>query len=180
MQRRDHDFVIASSPHRFRRGFTLLEILVTVTIIAGVAAIVVPMFGDANRVRVMAASSLITSDIELAQTMTIASPKNPIVVKFNQDAQSYWLAPSSDPDNPMLRPGTNQAYLVVLGEGRALGAAGVVFTLKNVTGDTLEFNAQGGLTDFTSQPAIELSSASSTILLSIAPTTGTISQTNGT
>jgi prepilin-type N-terminal cleavage/methylation domain-containing protein len=167
-------------PMKSKPGFTLLEMLVTITVIAVVAVSAAPLFGDDNRLRVMAASSVLSSDIELAQVMTISFPDQPVVVKFDPDAKTYWLAYASDPDTPLPRADTGEPYRVVLGEGRAITAQNVAMALVQVTNDTLAFSSEGGLTDFTSQPSIQLRNGNRAITLSIAPTTGTISELDST
>ncbi len=72
------------------RGFTLIELLMTMTIIAVLAAVVLPKFTDSGRLRVSAASSVLTSDIQLAQVMTISHPDRPVVVYFETKRQN-WL-----------------------------------------------------------------------------------------
>lgn len=165
--------------HIAPRGFTLFELLVTLTLIAIVAGLVIPMIGDNDRLRLMAAASVMTSDIELAQVMTIADPDQPVIVRFDPDNNRYWLALADTPDTPIPREDTGADYLVVLGQGRAGSATGVTFTVSGMTADTLVFGAQGGLTDFTATPAITLASGDDTIELSITASTGTIVQTDG-
>src|SRR5688572_18314175 len=94
------------SPHACQRAFTLLEMLVTMVIAATVAAIVAPMFSDDSRLRVMAASSIVASDIELAQVMTISRPDKPVVVSFDADGATYWLAYASSPGTALTLAGT--------------------------------------------------------------------------
>jgi len=161
------------------RAFTLLEMLVTITVVAVVAAVVAPMFSDDNRLHLMAGSSVLASDIELAQVMTISFPDQAVVVKFDPSKQTYWLAYASDPDTPITRTDTNEPYLVMLGKGRALSAQGVQMQLVQVANDTLEFNAQGGLVDFTATPSIQLTRGGSKITLAVATATGTVSETGG-
>lgn len=167
-----------SGPHR-RLGFTLFELLVTLSIIAIVAAMVAPAFSDDDRLRLMAGASVMTSDLELAQVMTIADPSRPVVVRLDPDHDQYWLAHSDTPDTPIARADTGLPYLVVLGEDRAGGATGVTFTVTGLTQTTMTFNSQGGLKDFTSAPQIILSLGGKTITVTVAATTGTISQTSG-
>jgi prepilin-type N-terminal cleavage/methylation domain-containing protein len=167
-----------SSPHR-RIGFTLFELLVTLSIIAIVAAMVAPAFSDGDRLHLMAGASVMTSDIELAQVMTIADPSRPVVVRFDVGRSRYWLAYSDTPDAPIARADTGAPYLVVLGEDRASGAAGVTFTVTGLSQPILTFNGQGGLQDFISTPQITLSLNGKTITVAIAATTGTVSQTSG-
>jgi len=158
------------------RAFTLLEVLVTVVIIAIIATAVAPAFTNDNHLRLVAAVNVLSSDLELAQVMTISYPDSPVVVRFNPDKQMYWLAYASDPDNPITRAGTGEAYLTVMGQGRAASAQGVTLKLDDVANDTIEFNAQGGLVDFTGKPMIQLNRGDASITLSISPTTGTTTE----
>lgn len=168
--------LMGSGERTERRAFTLLELMITVTIIAVVASVVVPMLKDDNRVRVIAAAGLISSDLELAQVMTISYPKDPVVVRFDPENRAYWLAFASDPETPIARNDTGQPYRVVLGESRAITAQGVSFELKDVADNTIEFNAQGGLMEFASAPEIVLTRGDSSMSLAIAASTGTITQ----
>lgn len=164
--------------HQHRRGFTLLELMVCVTILAVAAVVVTPMFRDGDRLQVVAAARILASDIELAQVMTISFPDQPVVVRFEPAESMYWLAYSFDPETPIYRAGTEEFYLVRMGVGRASAAAGVTMALEEIDDNTLAFNPQGGLMDFTAAPGIELSRTGSTIRLAIAPTTGRISEVN--
>jgi hypothetical protein len=154
--------------------------MITVTIIAIIASVVVPMLNDDNRVRLMAAAGILSSDIELAQVMTLSYPKDPVIVRFDPENERYWLAFLSDPETPMSRNDTGQPYLVVFGEERAATAQGVGFRLNNVKDDALIFDAQGALVDFGSTPQIELNRGEAAITLAISASTGTITQLNGT
>jgi prepilin-type N-terminal cleavage/methylation domain-containing protein len=162
-----------------RRAFTLLEVLVTITIIAVIAVMVAPSFSDDTRLRLMAASAIVGSDIEFAQIMTISEPDDPIVVRFDTDQDRYWLAYASDPETPMTRPDTGDTYLVAMGNGRAAAAAGVTISTTDIPDDILAFNAQGGVEDFTTHPTVRLALNGRWIDVSIAPSTGTITETDG-
>ena len=160
-----------------RRGFTLIELMVVVTIVAVAAAFIVPLARDEDRVRVMAAATVLASDIELAQVMTIAHPDDPVVVRFDADKNAYWLAYRDTPDDAMPHPDTGDLYEVVLGQGRAGSAAGVTMTIDKLPTNTLVFDESGGLIDFTETPLIQLSHGDQSITLAIAPMTGTVSET---
>lgn len=163
-----------------RRAFTLMEMMVTITIIGVVAVSAAPLFRNEEFLRMMAASSLVISDIELAQVMTMSYPEQPVVVRFEPDRGQYWLAYGYDPETAILRPDTGDPYIVTLGQGRAAGAGGVELLLDQISGNMLEFNAQGGLAQFTARPAIQLSSGPSAVTLLIGPTTGSITEVAGT
>ena len=162
-----------------RPAFTLLEMLVTITVLALTAAMVAPMFSDDGRLRVIAAASILSSDIELAQVMTISFPTDPVEVRFDTALQRYWLAYAADPDTPLVRIDNGEPYLVTLGQGRASSAAGVSMTLDQVTNDMLAFESSGGLTDFATTPRIQLGMSGNAITLTVAPMTGTVIENDG-
>lgn len=163
-----------------RQAFTLLELLVTLTIIAAFTAVVAPMFSDDSRMRVMAASSIIASDIELAQVMSIARPDQPVVVRFAPAQSRYWLAYASTPNTPLLREDNGLPYEVVMGSGRARSAAGVTLNIQQATDNGFAFAAHGGLADFSQTPVIKVMAGTRGIMLSVAPTTGSVRETEFT
>jgi prepilin-type N-terminal cleavage/methylation domain-containing protein len=163
-----------------RRAFTLIEMLVALTVIAAVAAVVVPLMSDQSRLRVMAAAGVLSSDIELAQVMTIAHPDEPVVVRFDPDGGRYWLAYASDPETPLPREDTGEDYMIIFGAGRARGALGVTLTVEDVPGNALTFAAHGGLADFTISPRVKMANGSRGIQLAITPNTGSITETEFT
>lgn len=154
----------------------------TITILILVAVLVVPSLKDDRQVRLIAASRILGSDLELAQVMTISDPLNPVVVRFEPNKGKYWLAHATNPDKPIDRPGTNTEYVVQFGKGVAEGAAGVTMLVTGLPSDTLTFNAHGGVDNViaNSTPAIRLIPGRRWIQLNISPITGTISETTGT
>ncbi len=163
---------------RARRGFTLIELMVTITVIVVVAALVVPRLQDDTRLRLIGASRLLASDIELAQLMTIANPVEPTVVRFGAGTGEYWLASAATPDDPIDRSGVPGGYRVIFGQGAAVHADGVTLAPADIVNDTLAFNAQGGIADLTSEPTVTLMRGSRWIKLHIAPTTGVITESS--
>ena len=153
--------------------------MVTVTIIVVMAAMIIPNLPDDAQLRLIAGSRLLSSDLEMAQIMTIANPEEPIVVKFEPSLGRYWLAEADDVDTPIKRPGSTGAYLVEFGKGDARSASGVSMGLTGITDDTIAFSAQGGIEDFTSSPEIKLLHGTRWIKLTISPTTGSIKETAG-
>ena len=160
-------------------GFTLIDLMVTLTIIAVMATVLLPRMDDGGRLRLMAGARLLASDIEMAQIMTISRPNDPIVVKFEPALGTYWLAPASDPDTPILRPGATQVYKVVFGQGRGRTAKNVTIALTDVTDNMLIFNGQGGILDPTLEPQIKLMQGSRWTTLTVSTMTGAISETAG-
>jgi len=166
----------SSRSNTARRGFTLMELMMTITIIIVAGALVLPKLSDDTQLRLVAAASILTSDIELAQVMTISHPGDPVVVQFDPEQEHYWLAYADDIDTPIPRPDNGRPYLIVFGQDRARSAAGVSLRLTEVTDNTLAFDAQGGVADISARPVIRLRLGTRFIDLQIAPTTGTITQ----
>ncbi len=162
-----------------QRGFTLIELLVTVTIVAVVAAMVLPAFNNSERGRLIAATRILRADLELAAVMTISDPARPVVVRFDPPAGRYWLAYAATPETRMPHPSSGADYEVTFGFGRASSAAGVAIALEGVAGETIEFLPEGGITDSGAPPTITLSHGGRWAKITIAPTTGTISEAAG-
>ena len=160
-------------------GFTLIDLMVTLTIIAVMASVLLPRMDDGGRLRLMAGSRLLASDIEMAQIMTISSPADPIVIKFEPALGTYWLAAASDPDTPILRPGATQVYKVVFGQGRGRTAKDVTFALNDVNANTLIFNEHGGILNPTLEPQITLMHGTRWTTLTVSTMTGAITETAG-
>ncbi|MEE8155138.1 MAG: hypothetical protein V3T53_09330 [Phycisphaerales bacterium] len=165
---------VRSNPARC--GFTLIDLMMTITIIIVAGALVLPKLSDDKQLRLMAAAGILTSDIELAQVMTISHPADAVVVRFDPDNDQYWLAYVDVPDTPIPRSDNGRPYLIVFGQDRAHSAVGVSLSLTEVADDTLVFDAQGGVADISAQPVIRLSLGARFIDLQIASTTGTITQ----
>jgi Tfp pilus assembly protein FimT len=163
---------------RSRRSFTLIDLMVTLTVIVVMAALVVPRFQDDARLRLIGASRMLASDIELAQMMTIANPQDATVVRVQNSTGEYWLASASTPDDPIDRAGIPNGYRVIFGQGDAALAGGVTLLASDLENNTLTFNAQGGIEDLTAEPAVTLMLDSRWITLHIAPTTGVITESS--
>ena len=163
-----------------RRGFTLLELLLTISVIAVIALVVLPSSAADDTLRLKAAGDILASDLELAQTMTVSYPDDPVVVRFNDAGDGYWLAYADDPETPMSRTDNGEAYSVTFGIGRTASAAGVTLIVGDMTDRTIAFNEQGGLENFSQTPKVELrASSGGTNLLTVSPATGTATQTLG-
>lgn len=166
-----------NSPHT-RTGFTLVEVLMAVAVLAMLALLVVPMSSDDHRARLNAAVSVLVSDIELAQVMNVAAPNDPVVIRFDPENQSYWLARLSSPNDPISRAGTTDPYVVIMGHGRGASATGVTMSVSDMPANTLRFNPHGGLADIQSSPTVVLqaqnNSARRQATIGIASTTGRI------
>jgi prepilin-type N-terminal cleavage/methylation domain-containing protein len=161
-------------------AFTLIELMVVLAIAAVLATMVLPMMRNDDRLRLIAITSLIRSDLEYAQALSISQPSTPLLVKFDADAGQYHVARYSAIDTPIVREDTGMPYLVTLGVGRAASGAGLTLDIEGMVADCLLYDTHGGLLDFSNTPVITLQSATEWFKLAIEPTTGTITETRGT
>jgi prepilin-type N-terminal cleavage/methylation domain-containing protein len=81
-------------------GFTVVEILVVVLIIAIAAMIAVPMMTSAASMQIKSAANMIAADLEYAKSMAISRQKIYTVV-FNKSTESYQIA---DPNGIINHP----------------------------------------------------------------------------
>jgi type II secretory pathway pseudopilin PulG len=163
---------------RDRRSFTLIDLLITMTVLVVLAGVILPRIQDDVRLRLIAASRILASDIELAQLMTIANPEAPTVVRLVSGTGEYWLATAATPETPIDRSGVPGAYRVIFGLGDAGHAGGVTIATVDIPNDTLAFNAQGGIADLTTEPAVIVMVGTQWIKLEISPTTGVIRESS--
>jgi len=69
-------------------GFTLVELLIVISIIAIVALTAIPMMSSAASVQIRSAANMLTADLEYAKSMSISRGQNYSVV-FDKDTESY-------------------------------------------------------------------------------------------
>lgn len=123
----------------FLKGFTLLEIIVTIAILSIAAMLAIPMLGSAGVSQVKAAADMIASDIEYAKSMAIRSQKS-YTIEFDAGSESYQIELTTGGviDHP-LKPGTD--FIVTFGVGSFgnVDMSGVDFG----GGSTVSFNYLG-------------------------------------
>ena len=121
------------------RAFTLVEVLVVITIIGLAAAIVVPSMLQSGTLGVQAAARMILSDILYAQNDAIARQATRIVV-FDPAHNTYQITDANGQVIAAAVPGT---YVVNLTQDGRFG--GVSLAAADFAGTTsLSFDALGG------------------------------------
>jgi prepilin-type N-terminal cleavage/methylation domain-containing protein len=163
-----------------RPGFTLVELLIVLVIMAIVAAMALPMTSGIPATRVIAAARLVAADLEFAQQESIVHADDPCLLKLNQGTGTYWVARVSAPDTPIADPANPAATLsVTFGGGRANHLGGVSISSYDFDGDAeLRFDAFGQ-PDQTTAATIVLASDGVTMTISVDPQTGEVTATAG-
>jgi len=155
-----------------RAGFTLVEVLVVVVVLAIAALIVIPGAGDARTTKLVAAARLLVADLEVAQLRSVGNSADPCVVVFDPSGTGYHLAAQSDPGTPIEDLIGGTALQTTFGTARAAWIGGVTVASVSLDGDeTLGFTSVGAL-DQQTPATITLQCGSSTLRIEIDPVTG--------
>jgi prepilin-type N-terminal cleavage/methylation domain-containing protein len=183
-----------------RRGFTLVELLIIITLLAIAAGLALPTLGDASQLRLREAARLLAADIEFAQSESIGHGDAPRAIVFDPANRKYWIAPrvmadpSQAPDeaDAVADPVPKTPFVVTFPagsnpgdrSGRASGLGGVTIQAAQnmVTDDALRFlpfDAYGTPLDETGQPssaiaAVTLAAGASTLTIQVAPGSGEV------
>jgi prepilin-type N-terminal cleavage/methylation domain-containing protein len=159
-----------------RHGFTMIELLIVVAILAIAAAIVVPMASSAGSMQLRAAVNMVAADLEYAKSMSISRGQRYAVVFDTQDGAFYRYR-VVDQNGALIRhPITQSSEYVVnfQGDGRLaqVEIASVTFggTPPAVSFDLLGSPNNGGV--------ITLQAGGVTRTVTVEPVTGYISVSN--
>lgn len=126
------------------RAFTLVEILITIVVMAIVVAVAIPSLSSDDGARLHGAVNMVASDIEYAQSVGLADPNDPGVFKASADGTGYWVATSSDPDAPILSQYSNEPRSITFGVGAAAQLVGVTISVAEAS-DEVQFDGFGRL-----------------------------------
>lgn len=155
------------------RGFTLLELMLVVTMLAIVAMLVTPTAKN-HATLAREAASLLVADLNHAQLQSLGNSADPCVVVFDSDGGGYHLARASDPTAPITDPTTQSEYATRFGDGRARGLHGVVIQeLTADTDDRLQFTSMGAL-EHGDDGVVTFKCGDSTITLRVDADTGAV------
>lgn len=130
-----------------RHGFTLVNLMVSLAVMAVISGIAVVALAPDDRARVVGAAQLVAADLEYAQALSLAEPDNPAVVRFDPAGDGYWIARAATPDDPLTRP-SGHPYVVIFGQGTAVAFGGVdLAVVAGATENAVEFDAFGRLAE---------------------------------
>lgn len=128
-----------------RRAFSYMEATMVILIAGIVAIAVLPAGGNTVDVQVQEFARRFEADVAYAQSLSIADPSDPAVVKMNGESQSYWVARKSNPDQPVTHPRTRQPYVVKVGPDSGTGLDKLTIVATNFGDDgVLTLLPEGG------------------------------------
>ena len=155
-----------------RRAFTMIELMISLSVLAIACALIIPLSGSTTLARADAAARILRADIEYAQVRTIAHPDDPVSIVLAEDGSGWWVARSSDPGVPLPHERTGEPYEVILGQGRASMTTSVAVESKGLHGRMLHFDSLGGLSGHVADPVFSLRCETSEVRLTVHASTG--------
>jgi type IV fimbrial biogenesis protein FimT len=160
----------------YGRGFTIVEILIVVVILAIAALTVVPMLSSAGSMQIRSATNALAADLEYAKSMAISRGQRYSVV-FDTGAEGYQIEDQSGSVIPHpVKKGFN--YVVTYGAGTTLNrvdlASADFDSTSKVTFDFLgsPYNGGGGPLN---SGTVTLQAGTTTNTVSVEAVTGYIS-----
>lgn len=128
-------------------GFTLVELIVVMIILAIAAAMIIPQAVGTSDLRARSAARIVVADLEYAQNHAIVTQTN-ITVTFDTSANSYRV---SNESATLTHPITKQEYEVDFDTKRGFGSVSIAAVSFNggalVTFDSLGAPNSGGTVD---------------------------------
>ncbi len=165
--------------HEIRRGaFTLVELLMVITVLIIAAAIVLPNIGSAGDAQAMSAARVVAADLEMARDLALKTQR-PHTVLFSDDEQSYKVvedyggesySAADAIDHPVVEGRTFEVTLA-----RLNGMAGVTVSEVTFGGDGyVTFNELG---EPSSSGSVTVEAGRTQMQIEVAGLTGSVSTT---
>lgn len=153
-------------------GFTLIELMIVVLVLAIAAALAVPMMGNTASNKLRGAASMLVADLAFAQVECVAHGDDPRLLVFDNPNDTYHIAAASDPATPITHPIAGRPYLIDYGQGAAASLTNVTLDSYDLNGDDqLGFGIYGGL-DQPTAATITLECDGLTVTVTADPNTG--------
>jgi prepilin-type N-terminal cleavage/methylation domain-containing protein len=127
-----------------RRGFTLLELLIVVLIVATLAAVSMDLFRIHEEERLQGAARLFRSDVEWARSATLSDPGDPAAIHLMTDGSGWYVARDSAP--LVALTGSDGAEIRrVMGTDLGALTEGISISPGTAGANRIEFDPFGGL-----------------------------------
>ena len=158
-------------PRHTRRGYTVVELMIVIVVLAIAAMIVIPVTSH-DVVQVRAAAQMLAADIAFAQVESIGRSDDRITIVFDTAQQRYYLAHQSDTATPIDDPVSKAPYRVQFGVGQAQALSDVRLHAINLDGGSeLPFNRFGGI-DKPGPLTVTLSAGDAKVMVRVDPVSG--------
>ncbi|MEQ9452958.1 MAG: prepilin-type N-terminal cleavage/methylation domain-containing protein [Phycisphaeraceae bacterium] len=155
------------------RAFTLVELLLVITIIGVIMGMAAPMLRGSDASRIRDAARLLAADLDLARSESIAHFDNPRRLVIDDDNLGYHIT-YGDGSTPITDAITKTPYTIRFGTGRAAELASVSIASHNLGSPPhIEFGIYGQ-TNLPADATITLAASNYRITLTIDAGSGDI------
>jgi type II secretion system protein H len=169
--------VTAGRPERIARaGFTLVELMIVLVVLAIIAAVVLPNIGSSADTQVTSAARVVAGDLELARSMALTTQR-PHALVFRLDRAAYKVVanylgePYNSVDAVTHPVKSGEDFEVVLADLGGMGT--VVVTDVDLGGDSyVTFSAEG---EPSSGGSVTIAAGASEAVVSVEALTGAVS-----
>jgi prepilin-type N-terminal cleavage/methylation domain-containing protein len=138
-----------------RRGFTLTELMMVVTVLAMVTVIIVPMAADNDASQLRAAAELLAADIEDIQARSLANPAETTCLQTLPEGNGWQLENMANPGVPILGP-DGEPLIRRFGTPPLAGSSEVLMATDALPGTGLRFDDQGAPISLSSKVSFDL------------------------
>jgi|GEM_PF-1469772 len=154
-----------------RRGFTLIEILIVVLIIATLSSLSMDLFRPCDEERIESAVRLFTRDVEWARSATLTNPDDPASIRLVQNGTGWFISRNSTPTVAMI--GSDGSSMTrTMGVGMSEAATGVLIVSSNALQQKIEFEPFGGVRESPTSISAYLSDSGRKCLITFDRGTG--------
>lgn len=160
-------------PSPYHRGFTLIELTLSLAILALLAALAAPMLGNNDLLQVDVTRRLFVSDFEHAQIIAISHPEDEIALIVDVEGSAWHIANTNAIETPLLDSVTQEPLTMQLGNGAA-AAADTTNIITNYDDNIIIFDQNGGLRDFSQTLEVTIACGEISSVIQISPMTGSI------
>lgn len=167
---------------RYLTGFTLVELLIVLVLIAIAAMVAVPMMSSAASMQIRSAANMVAADLEYAKSMAISRGQNFSVV-FDKNTESYSIKDQTDTiiQHPVKK---GSLYTINFQSDSRLGRVDISDAVFNPnSSQTITFDYLGspysgtGISNPLNSGVITLNAGGITKRINVEPVTGYISIT---
>jgi len=159
-----------------RRGFTLIETLVVVLIMATLSALAIGMMRPGQEERLQGAARLFARDVEWARSATLTNPDDPVALRLASDGSGWTVSRNSTPDTPLVAS-DGSSMRRTFGQGSFEAAAGVRLISSNASQRTIEFEPFGGVRQSPASVSFALSDCATQCRITFESGSGNIQTT---
>ncbi len=152
-------------------GFTIIELIAVVVIIAIAALIAIPMMSSASGTQLRSAANMIAADLEYAKSMAISRQKTYKVI-FDKNTESYRIEDETSVIGHPVKIGSD--YVVNFSADSRVSEVDIVSVNFN-SNEKVEFNYLGSPDN---GGVISIAAGTVTMTITVEPVTGFITISN--